>query len=207
VRDVCTQIRQWRDAYGDAESLCVNINFSSRQLMQAELAGRLVETLSERGLEPRHIVVEITESTVIDDFSRAADVVRQLQRLGIRVVLDDFGTGYSSLACLHELPICGLKLDPTFASGARKRREILRAVVALARNLGLTVTAEGIESAEQLDRVRALGCDFAQGYLFARPLDAEAATRLVETQRRLGRPEPESRISRGVLESAGLRQP
>jgi len=91
--------------------------------------------------------------------------------------MDDFGTGYSSLACLHELPISGLKLDPTFAGGSLRRQEIFRAVVMLARSLGLTITAEGIETSEQLDRVRALGCDFAQGYLFARPLDAAAASR------------------------------
>jgi EAL domain-containing protein (putative c-di-GMP-specific phosphodiesterase class I) len=103
--------------------------------------------------------------------------------MGIRVVLDDFGTGYSSLSYLHQLPISGLKLDPTFIHGNGPRPGVLRAVMSMAASLELTLTAEGIETAEQCEHLRSLGCDFAQGYLFARPLDDEAAGRIIAERR------------------------
>ncbi|MDH4063620.1 MAG: EAL domain-containing protein [Acidobacteriota bacterium] len=179
LRDVCAEVRRWKDEGLGRAPLWVNVNFSSRELLGEDLATQLLECLDDHGLEASHLVVEITESTLIDDFPRMARVVRELQRSGIRVVMDDFGTGYSSLACLHELPISGLKLDQSFAGSAPRRQEICRAVVALARNLGLTVTAEGIETIEQRERARRLGCHFGQGYLFAPALDPSAAARAV----------------------------
>ena len=181
LQDVCGQLRRWQDAYPAAERLWVNVNFSSQQFLEAGLAARLVESLDSTGLEPHHLVVEITERTAIGNFSLTANVLEQLRRAGIRVVLDDFGTGYSSLACLHQLPISGLKLDQTFISGSGQRPEILRAIASIASCLDLTMTAEGIETIEQASRLRELGCDFAQGYFFARPLDAEAAGRFITT--------------------------
>jgi EAL domain-containing protein (putative c-di-GMP-specific phosphodiesterase class I) len=97
----------------------------------------------------------------------------------MRVILDDFGTGYSALSCLHELPMTGLKLDRSLIANETRHPAILRAIVVLAEELGLTVTAEGIETIEQFEEMRKLGCDFGQGYLFARPLEAEAAGRMI----------------------------
>jgi PAS domain S-box-containing protein len=175
IRDVCQHLRKWTTAGGRGRALWANVNFSSRELLDENLTTRLLECLDDHQLEPCHLVVEITESTVIDDFARMARIVAELQQAGIRVVMDDFGTGYSSLACLHELPLSGLKLDPTFARGTARRMEIVKAVVGLARNLGLTVTAEGIETREAHEQVRALGCHFGQGYLFAPALPPEQA--------------------------------
>ena len=125
------------------------------------------------GLEPRHIVVEITESAAIQDFSKTGDVLRCLREAGFKVVLDDFGTGYSSLACLHQLPISGLKLDRSFIGAIDQHAELIRAVLVLSKSLDLMVTAEGIETREQYEHLQALGCDFGQGYLFARPMDSD----------------------------------
>ncbi len=184
LQDVCQQLKRWHDAYPAARDLWINVNFSSQQFLESGLAGRLIESLDAAGLDPSHLVVEITERTAIGNFSLTASVLEQLRNAGIRVVLDDFGTGYSSLACLHQLPISGLKLDPSFVQGDGRRPEILNAVISIADSLDLTLTAEGIETMEQCERLRALGCDFSQGYLFARPLDCAAAEELIIENRR-----------------------
>jgi EAL domain-containing protein (putative c-di-GMP-specific phosphodiesterase class I) len=120
--------------------------------------------------------VEVTESTAIEDFAHAADLIGRIRQAGFRIVLDDFGTGYSSLSCLQELPITGLKLNSSFIGRAPA---ILRAIIALAEELGLTVTAEGIENGQQHAQLQALGCGFGQGYLFGGPADATIAGTLI----------------------------
>ena len=179
LEDVCQQLRRWHDTYSHADQLSVNINFASRQLLDAGMVDHLLRVLREWHLEPRHVVVEITESSAIGNFAMAANVLSRLRRAGIRVMLDDFGTGYSSLSHLHELPLNGIKLDRSFVNNDQLHPGIVRAVVALADQLDLTVTAEGIETVAQQDRLRALGCDFGQGFLFGRPLEADAAGRIV----------------------------
>jgi PAS domain S-box-containing protein len=181
-QDVCGQLRRWRDGHPAASRLRVNVNFASQQFLEVGLPARLLESLDDAHLEPSSIVVEITERTAIGNFALTGDVLNELRLAGIEVVLDDFGTGYSSLACLNQLPISGLKLDPSF-TGGQQRIEIIRAVVALAGSLNLTVTAEGVETIEQFVRFRELGCTYAQGYLFARPLDAEAAAEVIAQDR------------------------
>jgi PAS domain S-box-containing protein len=183
LSDVCQQLRNWQDSLGGAARLRINVNFASQQFLEPGLPARLLDALKEANLQPGHLVVEITESSAIKDLSRTIDVLRQLQDAGIGVVLDDFGTGYSSLAWLHQLPINGFKLDPSFIAGGRRRPEILQAVFALARAFDLTVTAEGIETHEQCDRLRDLGCDFAQGYAFSYPLDADQAADAISADR------------------------
>jgi len=181
--DVCRQHRRWIDLHPSAASLSININFTTAQFLEAGLPARLLESVTNAGLSPRHIVVEITESTAIQDFSKTGDVLRRLREAGFKVVLDDFGTGYSSLACLHQLPISGLKLDRAFIGAIDQHAELIRAVLVLSKSLELTVTAEGIETREQFERLQALGCDFGQGYLFARPLDAEKAADFIAVER------------------------
>ena len=180
--DVCRQLRAWRDESPASHGLWVNINFASSQFAEAGLLETLLATIGEAGLCPEDIVVEITESAAIGNIDRAAETLSAFQAAGLRVVLDDFGTGYSSLSCLHELPIAGIKLDRTFIASQRRHPAILAAVVSLAAHLGLTVTAEGIETSVQHAELSALGCDYAQGYHFARPLDAEAAEMLIRRQ-------------------------
>ena len=180
--DVCRQLQAWRAEYPESATLWVNINFASSQLAEPDVLETLLATIRAAGLGPGDVVVEITESAAIGDVKRAAETLTRFRNAGVRVVLDDFGTGYSSLSCLHELPIAGIKLDRSFIGSERRHPAILSAVVTLADQLGLTVTAEGIETSVQHEELRQLGCGFAQGYLFARPLDAEAAGALIRAQ-------------------------
>ncbi len=181
--DVCRQIRAWQDARPDGLRVSVGVNFTAPQLDEAGLADRLVEVVEEAGVDPAQIIVEVTESTAVSDLSRAVAVLTQMRDAGMRVVLDDFGTGYSSLACLQSLPITGLKLDRSFIAGRHEHPGIVRAVIAMARDLKLTVTAEGIETAEQCLDLQALGCDFGQGYLFGKAVDARVAGELLAAPR------------------------
>jgi EAL domain-containing protein (putative c-di-GMP-specific phosphodiesterase class I) len=138
--------------------------------------------LRETGLEPDSLKLEITESVLIEQTSSITTMLRRLHTLGVQLSLDDFGTGYSSLSYLHRFPIQILKIDRSFVSSMNvdsKNAEIVRTIIALARNLGMDVVAEGVETAEHLAALRALQCHYGQGYWFAKPLDAPAATALL----------------------------
>jgi PAS domain S-box-containing protein len=178
--DVCRQFRAWQDADRSTEMLSINVNFAGLQFMEDDLLDRLLEVLDRTGLEPSHLVIEITESTAIRHCDQAAAILHRIRDAGMQVVLDDFGTGYSALSCLHELPITGIKLDRSFVGCERRHPAILRAMVMLADQLGLAVTAEGVETVAQFEQLRALGCGFAQGFLFSRPLDAASAAALFQ---------------------------
>jgi EAL domain-containing protein (putative c-di-GMP-specific phosphodiesterase class I) len=123
--------------------------------------------------------VEITESELMRDVDTTTEVLERLKVLGVGVAIDDFGTGYSSLSYLHRLPIDSLKIDRSFVSCMTDNAEIVRAIVGLAHNLGLDVIAEGVETVEQLEQLKALGCEFGQGYLFSRPVEHAEAEALL----------------------------
>ncbi len=176
---VCRQLRDWRAAFPGGAPVWVNVNFASSQFADPGVLDGLLEALAEAGLSPADLVIEITESAALGNFDQAAETLRRFRDAGLRVVLDDFGTGFSSLSCLHELPLSGIKLDRSFIADERRHPAILRAIVMLAGQLGLTVTAEGIETPAHHAHLRELGCGYAQGYLFARPLDAAAAGALI----------------------------
>ena len=137
-------------------------------------------------LGPGALELEITESVVMDQSEAGIRALRQLRDLGVRLVLDDFGTGYSSLAYLKHLPLDTLKVDRTFVAGLDEAadRSIVDAVIALAHGLGMAVVAEGIETSRQEERLRELGCDFGQGYLFARPMPADKITAFLRASAR-----------------------
>jgi len=184
IESACEQIRTWQ-AFFDSE-LMVTINLSAIQLRQVGLAARLVEILKKFELSKSSIKLEITESCLIDSVSPELKVLRQLKNLGIKLCIDDFGTGYSSLSCLHEFPIDTLKIDKSFVNRIGKitgDTEIVQTIITLAHRLGMDVVAEGIETVAQLRALKNLGCELGQGYLFAKPLSVEDATRFVETWR------------------------
>ena len=181
--DVCQVLRSWQTAHPGAPDLSVNVNFAGPQFNEVDLLEHLLEMLEDSGLHSGQLVVEITESTAISDFSHASQVLTRIREAGFRIVLDDFGTGFSSLSCLHELPITGIKLDRTFIAKERRHPALLKAVVALAAQLELTVTAEGIETAHECELLKDLGCHFGQGYLFGRPADADATRALLSEDR------------------------
>jgi len=153
--------------------LFMTINLSGRQATDTGLVDRVARTLERTGTDPGHVKLEITETLLMRDPEMAATVLGRLKDLGLRLALDDFGTGYSSLSYLQRFPIDTLKIDQSFT--ARMLEEsgsgaIVKTLVDLARNLGMQTVAEGIEHAAQAQALAALGCDYGQGYLYARPL-------------------------------------
>jgi len=178
--DVCQLLQGWQDRHPTASSLRINVNFAGPQFNEVDLLDRLLEMLADTGLSPANLVVEITESTAIGDFDHALEVLNRIRDAGFRIVLDDFGTGYSSLSCLENLPIFGIKLDRSFIARESRHPVIMKSVIMLAHELGLTVTAEGIETVEQCEQVRGMGCGYGQGYWFGRPVTADAAGKLIE---------------------------
>jgi diguanylate cyclase (GGDEF)-like protein len=184
LTEACEQIRSWRAENGFQGHLSVSINMTAAHLRHRELIERMVAALKAAGLTDRALNFEITEGILIDDPERAKKVLNELRALGVGVHLDDFGTGYSSLQYLHELPLDAIKIDRRFI--ARMGRNSPEAPVAatireLARNIGVPVIAEGVETPEQLALVRGLGCEFAQGYLFSHPLPPDGISELLSS--------------------------
>jgi EAL domain-containing protein (putative c-di-GMP-specific phosphodiesterase class I) len=163
----------------------VNVNLSGRHFSRLELVGWVREALETNGLDPAALELEVTEGVLMQNPELAQRLLGELKGLGVKLCLDDFGTGYSSLSYLHQFPIDVLKVDRSFVAGmldgAGKGR-IVETIVRLARQLGLGVVAEGVESAAQRDRLRAMGCELAQGYLFARPMPWDEARALIAPQ-------------------------
>lgn len=183
LEEVCRQCRAWIDE-GFAPAR-VAVNVSPLQLMRFDFSRQVAKLLARYDLSARMLEFEVTESTVMPD--RRSDAVQQiaaLARMGIRFSVDDFGTGYSSLGRLHQLPVESLKIDQSFTRRIAEHNgtfPTVEAIVVLAHTFGMKVVAEGVETDEQLRLLRSLGCDRVQGYLFSRPLSAEAATSLLRT--------------------------
>jgi EAL domain-containing protein (putative c-di-GMP-specific phosphodiesterase class I) len=170
VDEALRECRAWRDGGID---LHVAVNLSARNLEDPRIPDLVARSLERWGLEPDALVLEITESTILQEPVRVLQAVTGLAGMGIRLMIDDFGTGYSSLAYLRRLPVSALKIDKSFVMGMLREENdavIVRSTIDLGRNLGLEVVAEGVESAELWTRLAALGCDVAQGYHLSPPL-------------------------------------
>jgi diguanylate cyclase (GGDEF)-like protein/PAS domain S-box-containing protein len=173
--EACRQAARWSRERPGLPAIAVSVNLSSRQLADRHLVTAIAATLDETGVDPGLLTLEITESLLVQDMTSAVETLEALKALGVRLSLDDFGTGYSSLSYLTALPLDVLKLDRSFVSqlGTDADPAIVAAVCEMAVALGMTVVAEGVELPAQLAILRELGCRFAQGYLFARPLPPE----------------------------------
>ena len=185
LNDACHQAARWVSEAPTGNELLVTVNLSARQVADTAIVDHVREALEESALEPHRLVLEITETVLMHDRDAAAATLWQLKGLGVRIAIDDFGTGYSSLAYLRRFPIDMLKVAREFVDGLGRDAHddvITRAIVELASTLGLLTVAEGIETTQQQEHVSALGCDLAQGYLFSRPIDAEAVRALVGEQ-------------------------
>ena len=184
--EACRQMRQWQERFPTNPPLSISVNLSSKQFMQPDLVEQIKEILHETGLDPRSLKLEITESAVMENIEATTDMLHQLRGLGVDLSIDDFGTGYSSLNYLHRFPLCTLKIDRSFVSRMdenQEHTEIVRTIMLLARNLGMDVVAEGVETEEQRAQLRALECEYGQGYFFSKPMDRTAAeTFLSDTQ-------------------------
>ncbi|MDQ3944306.1 MAG: GGDEF domain-containing phosphodiesterase, partial [Actinomycetota bacterium] len=189
LRDACHDVRAWQALH---PGLALNVNLSPRQLHEPTLVSEVAACLQESGLEPGCLTLEITENVLVADDAAAGKTLDQLKGLGVFIALDDFGTGYSSLSHLERFPVDVLKIDKRFVQslGDGEPPALTRAILGLGGMLGLKVVAEGIERPEQLEALRALGCRWGQGYLFARPLIREATTALLDRSRKIEVPAP-----------------
>jgi EAL domain-containing protein (putative c-di-GMP-specific phosphodiesterase class I) len=173
VRELVYQAAAWRELDMHLE---VGFNLSPRQFWQPDLAHRILTRITEGGIEPSTVLVEVTETSAMMDPDRAQEVLWELHRGGLRIAIDDFGTGYSSLSRLREMPVSVLKIDRSFVSGVDRDPQaasIVSAFLELARGLGMETLAEGIETEGELAFLRERGCRLGQGYLFARPVPPE----------------------------------
>lgn len=173
----------WRRRWGEKAPAYLSVNISARQLNEESLVDDVQRVIRESGADPTRILLEVTETALMADVDTNLRVLRRLANLGFRLAVDDFGTGYSSLAQLTRLPVNVLKIDRAFIDGIDRHREnraVVRAVIGLGRALGLKMVAEGVENQSQLMELRALGCDYIQGYLFYRPLEENCFIETIE---------------------------
>jgi diguanylate cyclase (GGDEF)-like protein/PAS domain S-box-containing protein len=190
LKEACRQAKEWQQRYPSGSPLTMSVNLSARQFRQPNIAEEVAEVLRETGLSPSCLVLEITESVMMDDARSSVDALRKLKDLGVRIAVDDFGTGYSSLSYLKRFPVDYLKIDRSFINGLSEDIEdaaIVQAVVTLAQTLSLQTVAEGVETTQQVSYLRALGCTLVQGYCFSKPLVSEAAGMMLATDRRIVR--------------------
>ena len=183
----CKQIAAWNKSKKKEDQLEISINLSSRQFSDPNLVEGIVENIEKSGFDAEFLKIEITESALMQNAQRSVSMLNQLKDLNIKVCVDDFGTGYSSLSYLHTFPIDTLKIDRSFVhdmSRNFRNMEIIRTIIMLAHNLKLDVIAEGVETGEQDAQLSALGCQFAQGFYFSRPINSSDAALLIQQNHR-----------------------
>lgn len=177
----CAQLADWSAAHPSAQSMRMNVNLSAKQFSRTDLVAFVDSVLSQAGIDRAQLGLEITESAIMEGNGHAKETLARLSALGTPLHLDDFGTGYSSLSYLHSFPISAVKIDRSFVVNMNETREraLVQAIVTMGHALKLQVTAEGVETDEQVLALRELGCDHAQGYLFSQPVEAIDAERLI----------------------------
>ncbi len=180
--EACRQMQRWHAKYPGCGKLAISVNLSGKQFSQPMLIGK---ALRDSALTPSSLKLEITESVIMEDPQAASTLLEQLQRQEVQSYVDDFGTGYSSLSYLHRFPMSALKIDRSFVTNIGPNGEnaaIVQTIVTLAHNLGMSVIAEGVETAAQLDLLRHMGCEFGQGFYFSRPVIATEAEKMIARQ-------------------------
>lgn len=183
LEHACSQVRTWQLADPGCRPLLLNVNLSAMQFRDSKLLDQLAYVLQQSGLAANCLRLEITETVMRQPHEVSIDLLQSIKSLGIQLAMDDFGTGFSSLSYMHRLPWDVIKIDRTFTHRLGKEAQataIVRAIIQLAKILNLTVTAEGIETSNQLEHLRALGCHQGQGYYFASPLTSEAFSALLQ---------------------------
>jgi len=186
LKEACRQAREWQ-SYGTAGHFGISVNLSVREFAQPDLVRAVAAILEETGLSPSSLKIEITESAIIGQKHPAIETVEQLRALGVGIHLDDFGTGYSALSYLHRLPLDAVKVDRAFTSSIdleERPLHVVKAIVSLAHAIGLEVVAEGVTNQRQLDLLRDMGCDLAQGFYFSRPCNTEEMVALMTSDAR-----------------------
>ncbi len=186
LREGCGQLARWNEGLQGEDRLRISVNVSARQVQEKGYIAEILATVTEFGIEPRLVELEVTETAMLNDLVKMKGVFDELRKIGFRIAIDDFGTGYSSMAYLSHLPVDTLKIDRSFVIplGEDDRAiGVVQAMITMAHTLGLGITGEGVETHEQLKSLQVMGCDLGQGFLFDRPMTPESVTQL------LGRPE------------------
>ena len=184
LKQACSQMRAWQIQYGGLATWKVSVNISSKQLALPNFVAQVKQILQETELDPHNLKLEITESSLVEDAESTIIILKELKAMGIEFSLDDFGTGYSSLSYLHRFPFDTLKIDRSFVSSINNEDKlgIVRAIVTLARNLGMDTIAEGIETVKQLAQLKALKCEYGQGYFLSKPMDKEIIEHIIASE-------------------------
>jgi EAL domain-containing protein (putative c-di-GMP-specific phosphodiesterase class I) len=183
LEQACKKITEW-NLVTPEKLLTLSVNISARSLLDLALSDRVASAIKTHQVQASNLYLEITETALIDDIELATTCINKLERLGVRMAIDDFGTGYSSLRYLKNLQVGVLKIDRSFTDGLSVDHGdgvIVKAVIDMASALNMAVVAEGIETQHQLDVLKGLGCEYGQGYLFGRPLNATDTERLLKT--------------------------
>lgn len=178
LQTACQQIRFWQDRFDLHPDFTVSVNISGKQFEQEDFIEQLDQIIMDTGIEVKHLKLEITETLLMNHSEIADDIFRQLKARQIQIAIDDFGTGYSSLSYLDRFPVDTLKIDRSFVNRLDEQNQastIVKATLDLAHNLGFNVVAEGVETQQQVEQLQAWGCEFAQGYFYAKPLDKDSA--------------------------------
>ena len=186
LREACQQLRSWQSEFPSDPPLTMSVNMTSREFAQPDLASEIRKSLEQTAVDPSCLQLEIIETIAMGDAEKSGHVLAQLKALGVRLSIDDFGTGYSSLSRLRRIPVDTLKIDRAFISNMDtdpENREIVRAIIVLAHNLGLKVVAEGTETEEHINLLKQLNCEMAQGYFFSRPADDQTMFKLLASNR------------------------
>jgi EAL domain-containing protein (putative c-di-GMP-specific phosphodiesterase class I) len=187
--EACRQMAEWQNSFATIPPLTISVNVSARQLNDSRLVDDVQFALAESGLRPESLALEMTESSIMGNTEQTLTILHQLKAMNVRLEIDDFGTGYSSLSRLQRLPFDSLKIDRSFINDlslGNGSQDIVTAIMQLAHSLKLEVIAEGVESEEQFCRLRQLACDYIQGFLFSKPVDADQAARLYRDSRKSG---------------------
>ena len=183
LSDACREVHEWHKKHIGNRNVSLSVNLSAKQFQRSELVEEIAEAVRLSGLPPTSLHLEITESTLMEYYAQTGlGALSDLKQSGVQVHIDDFGTGYSSLSYLHRFQVDALKIDRSFVSHMateQDNREIVRTIVSLARNLGMDVIAEGVETGEQLTLLKEMQCTHAQGYYFAEPMEPDAAADLL----------------------------
>jgi PAS domain S-box-containing protein len=186
LRDACQCLRSWQSEFPSDPPLTMSVNITSREFAQPDLISEIRKSIDQTGVDPGCLQFEIIETIAMGDAEKSGQVLAQLKALGVRLSIDDFGTGYSSLSRLRRMPVDTLKIDRAFISNMDtdpENREIVRAIIVLAHNLGLKVVAEGTEKEEHINLLKQFNCEMAQGYLFSRPAADQAMLKLLAGNR------------------------
>lgn len=196
LREACRQLREWDAEFTGRKPLTMSVNVSPREFSERGFVDQVERILCETGVDATRVRLEITESATMGDAEHAVRILSRLRALGVQLSVDDFGIGYSSLSYLHRFPLNVLKVDRSFVENILDRpesRDVINSIVGLARSMGLAVVAEGAEQEAQVEVLKRLGCDFGQGFVFDRPLDAAAALAMLRT-----------RVDAGMLDRSSL---